>query len=52
MASHHDEDLTRFYLGRLGYLWDHLSLSLVTRDRHWVAGLRGLLHNPAASVSE
>jgi hypothetical protein len=42
MAPHHDEDVNRYYLGRLGVLWDHLAVSLVTRDRHWVAGLRAL----------
>jgi hypothetical protein len=42
MAPHHDEDLNRYYLGRLDLPWDHLAVSLVTRDRHWVAGLRTL----------
>jgi hypothetical protein len=42
MAPHHDDDLSRYFLGRLNLLWDHLALSLVTRDRHWVAGLRAL----------
>lgn len=42
MAPHHDEDVNRYYLGRLGLPWDHLAVSLVTRDRHWVAGLRAL----------
>ncbi len=40
VASHHDEDSTRYYLGRLGRMWDHLAVSVVTRDRHWVAILR------------
>jgi hypothetical protein len=51
MAEHHDDDLTRYYLGRLGRLWDHLSISVVTRDRHWVACLRGFL-NPADTEPE
>jgi hypothetical protein len=42
MAPHHDDDVERYYLGRLGRFWDHLTLSIVTRDRHWVAGLRAL----------
>jgi hypothetical protein len=42
MAAHHDEDLSRFYLGRIDKLWDQLAVCLVTRDRHWVAGLRAL----------
>jgi hypothetical protein len=32
----------RYFLGRLDLLWDHLAVSLVTRDRHWVAGLRAI----------
>jgi len=43
MAAHHDDDVSRYYLGRLGYFWDHLTLSIVSRDRYWVAGLRRLL---------
>jgi hypothetical protein len=46
MAAHHDDDTGRYYLGRIGRLWDHLSLSTVTRDRHWVAGIRVLLREP------
>ncbi len=42
MAPHHDEDLDRFYLGRIGRFWDHLAISLVLRDRHWVACIRAL----------
>jgi hypothetical protein len=42
MAAHHDDDLSRYFLGRNGRLWDALSLSIVTRDRHWVALLRVL----------
>lgn len=42
MAAHHDDDLSRYLLGRAGHLWDALSLSIVTRDRHWVALLRVL----------
>jgi hypothetical protein len=45
MASHHDDEIARYFLGRLNRLWDHLTLSLVTRDRHWVAGLRALLND-------
>ena len=41
-AAHHDDDLSRYLLGRAGHLWDALSLSIVTRDRHWVALLRAL----------
>jgi hypothetical protein len=48
-SAHHDEDLSRYYLGRGDRLWDHLTLSLVTRDRHWVAGLRRLLSDNAAA---
>jgi hypothetical protein len=43
MASHHDDDLDRYYLGRVGRVWDQLCISIVTRDRHWVAGWRHLL---------
>lgn len=43
MATHQDNELARYYLGRIGRLWDHLTLSTVTRDRHWFAGLRALL---------
>jgi hypothetical protein len=42
MAPHHDDDVQQYYLGRLGRYWDQLTLSVVTRDRHWVAGLRAL----------
>jgi hypothetical protein len=42
MAAHHDDNLSRYLLGRAGHLWDALSLSIVTRDRHWVALLRAL----------
>jgi hypothetical protein len=48
MADHHDDDLERYYLGRIGRLWDHVALSVVTRDRHWVAGLRKLLDSGTA----
>jgi hypothetical protein len=43
MASHHDDDRDRYYLGRISRHWDHLALSVVCRDRHWVASLRALL---------
>lgn len=43
MAPHHDGDVDRYYLGRHGRYWDHLALSLVTRDRHWVAADRRLI---------
>lgn len=42
MASHHDDHLSRYLLGRIGRLWDALAVSIVTRDRHWVALLRTL----------
>jgi hypothetical protein len=42
MAAHHDEDLARYYLGRIHRIWDALTLSLVTRDRHWVALIRAM----------
>jgi hypothetical protein len=42
MAAHHDDDLTRYYLGRIDRLWDALAVSLVTRDRHWVALIRAM----------
>lgn len=42
MALHHDEDLTRYFLGRIGRAWDHLAITCVTRDRHWVAAIRAL----------
>ncbi len=45
MADHHDDEVDRYYLGRNGRLWDHLALSIVTRDRHWVAGLRALVRS-------
>lgn len=42
MAPHHDDDLSRYFLGRIDHLWDALAISIVTRDRHWVALLRAL----------
>jgi hypothetical protein len=42
MAPHHDEDLNRYYLGRISRLWDQLAISLLVRDRHWVAAIRAL----------
>jgi hypothetical protein len=42
MASHHDDDLGRYYLGRIARLWDYLAICVVTRDRHWVAAIRSL----------
>lgn len=51
MAAHHDDDVDRYYLGRIGRYWDHLALSIVCRDRHWVAGVHALLHEPAADGS-
>jgi hypothetical protein len=42
MAAHQDDDRGRFLLGRLERFWDQLAVSLVTRDRHWVAGFRAL----------
>jgi hypothetical protein len=47
MASHHHDPVERWYLGRLGRLWDQLAVTLVTRDRHWVGSLRGLVNPPA-----
>jgi hypothetical protein len=49
-AAHHNDDTSAYFLGRIGRLWDHLALSLVTRDRHWVAGLRALLHDARPSA--
>jgi hypothetical protein len=42
MAPHHDDDLGRYYLGRLGRVWDFVAICSVTRDRHWVAAIRAL----------
>lgn len=42
MAAHHDDHLSRYYLGRIDRLWDSLTLSLVTRDRHWIAVARSM----------
>lgn len=42
MASHHDADLSRYYLGRLDRVWDWVAICSVTRDRHWVAAIRAL----------
>jgi hypothetical protein len=42
MAPHHDDDLGRYYLGRLGRIWDFAAICSVTRDRHWVAAIRAL----------
>jgi len=30
MAPHHDDDLSHYYLGRLGRLWDYLAICNVT----------------------
>jgi hypothetical protein len=40
MASHHDDDLNRYYLGRIDRVWDFVAICSVTRDRHWVAAIR------------
>jgi hypothetical protein len=42
MASHHDDDFSRYYLGRLDRVWDFVAICSVTRDRHWVAAIRSL----------
>jgi hypothetical protein len=42
MSSHHDDDVSRFYLGRIDRVWDFIAICSVTRDRHWVAGIRAL----------
>jgi hypothetical protein len=42
MAPHHDDELDRYYLGRLGRIWDFVAICSVTRDRHWVAAIRAL----------
>jgi Restriction endonuclease len=42
MSSHHDDDLSRYYLGRIGRVWDFAAICSVTRDRHWVAAIRAL----------
>ena len=42
MAPHHDDALDRYYLGRLGRVWDFVAICSVTRDRHWVAAIRAL----------
>ena len=44
-APHHDDDLERYYLGRLGRVWDFVAICSVTRDRHWVAAIRALAAN-------
>jgi len=42
MSSHHDDDLSRYYLGRIDRVWDFIAICSVTRDRHWVAAIRAL----------
>lgn len=42
MAPHHDDDLSRYYLGRAGFVWDTLAINSLLRDRHWVAAMRRL----------
>lgn len=42
MASHHDDDMSRYYLGRLDRVWDFVAICSVTRDRHCVAAIRVL----------
>lgn len=42
MSSHHDDDLSRYYLGSIDRVWDFVAICLVTRDRHWVAAIRAL----------
>jgi hypothetical protein len=37
VAAHHDDETDRYYLGRMGRVWDHLAITTVTRDLHWVA---------------
>jgi hypothetical protein len=42
MAPHHDDDVSRYYLGRIGRVWDYLAICSVTRDRHSVAMIRAI----------
>jgi Restriction endonuclease len=41
-ATHHDDDPSRSYLGRVGRPWDQLAISAVTRDRYWLWAVRQL----------
>jgi len=43
MSSHHDDDLSRYYLGRIARVWDFIAICSVTRDRHWVAAVRAVI---------
>jgi hypothetical protein len=48
MAPHHDGDVRRYYLGRIGRIWDYLAICSVTRDRHSVAAIRAMAGDLAA----
>jgi hypothetical protein len=43
MAAHHDDDMSRYYLGRLDRVWDFVAIFSVTGDRHWVAATSSAL---------
>jgi len=43
VASHHKRARSDYYLQRLGRYWDHLALSFVLRDRHYLVTCRHFL---------
>jgi hypothetical protein len=43
VASHHKRARSDYYLQRIGRYWDHLALSFVLRDRHYLVTCRHFL---------
>ncbi len=43
VASHHERARSDYYLQRIGRYWDHLALSFVLRDRHYLVTCRHFL---------
>lgn len=43
VAPHHNRGPSSYYLSRIGRIWDHLTLSVVLRDRHFPTTWRRLV---------
>ena len=46
-AAHHSRSQENYYLQRQARLWDHLAVSIVLRDRHFLSSLRELVTKDA-----
>jgi len=46
VAPHHKRCPAAYYLERIGRLWDHLAVTAVLRDRHFLPACRTLLTTP------